>query len=91
MITLEAFAEIIGQNITLTRYQGQKGRWCCQIDRAEVMLNGGLLGEHGNGTSPDAAMADYARLIAGKRIAINAMTKDRREYNVPAELVGGAK
>lgn len=85
-LTLEAFAETTGQRIILTRYPAQNGRWCCHIDRAEVVDGGFLVGAHGNGPTPDDAMADYAAQIAGKRIAINAMADDRCEYNVPADL-----
>lgn len=86
MINLEVFAETIGQRIILTRYPAQNGRWCCHIDRAEVVDDGFLIGAHGNGPTPGEAMADYAAQIAGKRIAISAGDASRHYHNVPADL-----
>lgn len=89
MSSLDAFADLIGHEIEMTRYPGQNGRWSCSIRYAEVMERGMLGGLYGNGKTPEKAMADYARQIAGKRIAINAGTSRRKEYDVPADLVGG--
>lgn len=49
----------------------------------EVMDNGMLRGATGNGSTPDAALAELARRISGTRIAVNAMGADRREIDVP--------
>lgn len=47
------------------------------------MRNGGLIGEHGNGATPDEALRAYAHAITGKRIAVDAMSNNRREFIVP--------
>ncbi len=52
------------------------------------MDGGVLIGSHGNGESPSLAIRDYVCQIAGKRIAIDAFSKEsRREFVVPKELM----
>lgn len=53
------------------------------FEGAEVMENGCLIGEHGNGYSIDEALHDYAKSIQCKQIAINAYSDHRKEIMLP--------
>ena len=45
------------------------------------------MGSAGNGETVDDVCADYCRIIAGQRIVVNAMDKERRrEIDVPRDL-----
>lgn len=49
------------------------------------MERGMLRGVGGNGNTPEAAIADYASELRGKRIAIDAYKPTRREIQCPNE------
>ena len=85
-IKFEDFAEIIGVEIELRRFPLQNGRWMCQFKNTEVKGKGVLIGVHGNDTTPDGAMAAYAREIEGTTIVVGAYTGQRKEFNVPNKL-----
>lgn len=50
---------------------------------AEVSDGRMLIGEYGNGSIPDEAIADYAKRISGKTLVYGAYTLWRREIKVP--------
>lgn len=88
--TLAAFTARIGQCLELRRYPpSQDGRWSCSIPNSDIMEDGFLKSALGNGPTPEAAMKDYAEIIAGKRIAIHPTSIRRVEFQVPEHLVGG--
>lgn len=41
---------------------------------------------HGNGSTPDDAMSDYAKQISNHRLVFGAYTQDRREIDAPILL-----
>ena len=65
---------------------GDPNRFYAYFASAEVMENGCLRSTFGNGATPKEAIADYARAISLKRLAIDAMTQTRREIDVPRLL-----
>jgi hypothetical protein len=84
-VKLGELAQILDTQIVI-RYPDDGGQWYADMDHVEVMENGCLVSPCGRGGTPEAAVFRYANEIAGKRIAIHAGTKDRREANVPAAL-----
>lgn len=85
-MTLTEFADVIGRDLLLTYYANQGERYCCRFERGEVLEGRMLIGMHGNGPSPGAAMRDYAERIAGKTLAFNAHASERREFHAPAKF-----
>ncbi len=82
------YADILNLDLKITYHHNQDGRFSADLERVEVMRDGGLSGVYGNGPTPAAAILDYAKRLQGKRIAVNAYTNQRREYSVPANLDG---
>lgn len=80
------YADVLNLELEILYYPNQKRRFTASFKRAEVMQKGFLAGTYGNGKTPDLAINDYVEQIKGKRIAINAMSKDRMEYDVPERL-----
>ena len=64
--------------------EGHGARWYANFERAEIRTgNVGLLGAHGNGSTPEAAIADYGRQISEQLLIVGAYTPERREIEVP--------
>lgn len=82
-MTLQELAEIVGVQLSLIYYPSQNGRWCAQFQDTAVAENGVLTYTHGNGKTPEDAMADYLSRIAGKKMAAFPMTIHRKEFTVP--------
>lgn len=57
--------------------------WSASVKRCEVKRDGMLGAVVGFGATPDGALADCAAKISGKRVAVDAYTPQRREYDVP--------
>jgi hypothetical protein len=61
-------------------------RWYAAASRVEVKDGALLISVYGDGATPDEAVADYARRLAGQRIVIGASSsRDRREVQAPNE------
>jgi hypothetical protein len=58
-------------------------RYYARFSDCEVADQGFLVSIHGNGNTPEAAIADYAREISGKALAENARSSQRRDIQVP--------
>jgi hypothetical protein len=87
MISLYDLADILNEDIVMRRHAAQGNRWTARFEHAEVQKSVFLSSEFGNGDSPEAALADYARRIAGKLLVFDAFNKDdRREISVPQEV-----
>ena len=87
LMDIYELADIIKEDIIVRRYAGQSNRWTARFEHAEVKEGAGLTSEYGNATSPEGAIADYARRISGKLLVFNAFNKaDRREISAPVEL-----
>jgi hypothetical protein len=83
---LADYCDAINADLILRRYSAQNGRWTASFDRCEVKEGHMLSSEYGNADTPEAAMADYCKKIAGKRIAFNVGSVHRREFDVPIQL-----
>ncbi len=86
MVDIRDFCKITGQNIDI-KYFSKRQVWSAKIEGAEIMDNGMLLGAHEESREgPEEAVINYARRIAGQRIAIKAYTDKRQEFDVPDKL-----
>ncbi len=83
-MTVEEYCEVVQVELKCTLVR--VGRWTCRGSHVEVMHNGGLISEYGQGPTANDSVRDYAKMIAGKKIAIRAMSPDRREFIVPETL-----
>jgi hypothetical protein len=66
-------------------------RWYAAAKGVDVRDGPFLVSLHGNGATPDEAVADYARQLAGQRIVIGASSRDRREVQAPNEWLPEAE
>jgi hypothetical protein len=66
---------------------GDPMRYYASFEGVEVMDNGCLVGEYGNGASHEDAIDAYARKLRGRRIAVHAMYDDRRDIQCPNEWI----
>ena len=57
-----------------------------KFERCEIMVDGCLASSYGNGKTPVEAISNFIDQIAGKRIALNAGSDNRREFDVPLKL-----
>lgn len=81
------YCDAINATIRINYYPNQRKRFCARIEGAEVKEKGCLASVHGNGITPLAAIADYAKQIAGKVIVFDAFDGEkRRELQVPINL-----
>lgn len=59
-------------------------RYHASFDDAEIKVGIGLLGEYGDGNTPEEAIKDYCKKISNKTLIIDAMSStNRREIDVP--------
>lgn len=65
------------------RDSAPKDRFYASFKGCEVMEDGFLVGGCGNGPTESDAIADYARTISMKRLAVDAYTDARRNIDVP--------
>lgn len=87
--TLTEFAKKNGLTLTVRERGGDRGRllqYFAYFSNVEVMRRGMLASLSGDGNTPDEAAADYARQLAGKRIAVDAYTPKRVEIDVPNDF-----
>jgi len=80
------FADIIDKEIVIIYYPNQNCRFSASFDGAEIMDRGFLLGNYGNGKTPEESLKDYTKQIVGKRIVFGAYTDNRKEFVVPDEF-----
>ena len=73
---------MIGVNLEIRIYPD--GRCCTSGASCETLSGSILTSDYGVGPTPAKALADYARLISGKRLVVNAWdVANRKEYDVP--------
>jgi hypothetical protein len=77
----EAFGDAHGLTLNVTQ---QDWGWSVRFDRVEVMEDGMLRSAYGKGPSPQEAVCDYARQIAGRRLVVHAMSPLRYEFEAPS-------
>ncbi len=92
-MTLEAFADQHGLTMRVRERSRVNGlpRFYAYFDGVESTEGGMLTGTHGNGDTPEAAIAEYADLIAGRRLVLDAMRPTRREFQAPNLLTTAPK
>ena len=77
------YADVINCNIIITYCHNQKSRFSADFESAEIKGNSVLIGEYGNGNTPNEAINNYLDKIKGKTIVLQAGTDYRREFLVP--------
>lgn len=88
--TLEEFAERYGLVMAVSERSLAEHsvhvRFTAHFKCVEVKTDGHMLaGYFGNGPTPEIAIQDYGRKIAGRRLVFNAYTPDRKEFDAPNE------
>lgn len=83
--SIESFADEHGLTMEVhEREASDLPRYYAKFSHVETKSGNTLTGVTGNGESEDAAIAEYARLISGKRIVVHAMDSNaRREIDAP--------
>lgn len=64
-------------------YHNPVFKFYARFETTETMDGGLLIGEYGNGNTPEEAIHDYCFRISEKRIVFKAMTDERKEIKVP--------
>ena len=85
-MTIYEFADICDISIVLNRYPNQKHRWTAKFDGAEIKDGHLLISAYGDGFTPEEAILDYCSKIVNKTLVFSAMSKDRRQYRIPASI-----
>lgn len=85
-MTIEEFADVIGQELVVRYYPNQNTRWSCSFALGYIYDGCGYLGAFENGKTPEEAIEKYARRIAGTTIVFHAGIEDRAEFGVPEGL-----
>ncbi len=87
-MTLDELSYIVGENLEIHTKISSDGKaiFYVRLPHAEIKGDGFLTSATGSGTTLAKAKKDYCKEIAGKRLVLNAMGEDRREYNIPATL-----
>lgn len=83
---IEQIADLIDVEISLTYFPNQDGRWCARFDGGNVRDGGTLIGTHGNAKTPDAAISDYCRQVAGRPMYFYVGDNQSKEFKMPADL-----
>ncbi len=79
------YADVLNLDMTITYFHNQNKRFCARFSGVEVKTGeAGLLGAHGNGTTPEAAIKSYAEQLSGETMVHDAMGDGRYEKKVPA-------
>jgi hypothetical protein len=86
-MTIYELAEIYDKSIIIKYCPKRKPPFYAHLEKSDIKKDIGLLGEHGNGYTPNEAIRDYAKKIRGERIVFNGLSdKYREEFNVPEGL-----
>lgn len=89
-MTIWEFADIIDKQITITYHPNRDGRFSASFAKGEVKKGIMLEGTYGSGVTPMDAIINYIGEICGKRLVFSAMDdKERKEFVVPKQLIGG--
>jgi len=83
---IEDFADI--NNLTMLVNERQtplesSGRFYARFSNVDVLDGSFLVGEHGNGSTPEEAIKKYANQISFKTIVCSATSIKRKEIKVP--------
>jgi hypothetical protein len=83
--TIEEFAEANGLTMVVGERDlpvGNPTRYYAEFDHSEIKDGCCLCSMYGNGSTPEEAIAEYAKNISMKRMVLYAMCNERREINV---------
>ena len=80
------YLDSINKDLGIAYYNNQGRRFSAGIKGAEVKSGIMLLSTYGSGKTPDEAISDYVRRIAGKKLVFDATNDNRTEFNVPETL-----
>lgn len=80
MTTLTSFAATHGLSLTVNERTSRKApRYWVMFKTVEVMTaHGTLVALYGEGSTPEAATADYAAKLAGQRVVIRPYSAEQR-------------
>ena len=73
-------------DLEIVRYNNQENRFCASLSKGEFKdyIGDGILQSlHGNGTTPERAIADFADIISGKIVVFDKIGTERITYKVP--------
>jgi len=83
---IEELARVLDKQLQIS-YPDDAGDWYASFKYGEVKDGPILASYTGRGKTPSAALADYAKDIAGKLMVFHAMNdKLRMEFKMPCEL-----
>ena len=84
--SLREFGELHGLKLLVKQRPTLRGaplNFYAMFEGVEVKERNVLAGKHGNGTTPEEAVAAYEKEIEGETLVIGAYTSDRREISAP--------
>jgi len=89
LITIDEFAD--ANNLIMEIHERDNPylelmRFYAMFKNVEVLENGMLKSNHGNGSTHDYAIEEYQRKIAGKELIYNSRSNDRRSIYAPKEF-----
>jgi hypothetical protein len=87
-MTLYEFADIVMKDLEISRSYGcveaeARGRFFASFANCEVKEPGVLVSIYGRRPTPEKALTDYARRIAGQTLVFDAYTNCRAEFKAP--------
>ena len=85
-MSIEEFAERYGLTMVVRERnvpEGSSLRFYAHFKYAEIKDGRILIGESGNGATPEDAIDDYAKQIELKHLVVDAFGKNRTEMDVP--------
>lgn len=90
-MTLLELSDMTGADLILTYRSGRGTEWICSLRRAQVKeysQDTFITETCGIGTTPEAAMADYANKLKNRWrwLVIDAEIGERRDFSVPDSL-----
>jgi hypothetical protein len=84
-VTLEVFFDILNVELKIEKRKIDN-MFTVHGDYVDLLDGGCLVGEYGIGKTANLAARNYAKILAGKTIIINAGDYTRREIKVPDYL-----
>lgn len=88
-MTIEQFADAHNLVMQVNERRlpvGDPARYYARFKQCEIGDSGVLIGEYGDGSTPEEAIDNYADAISLKHIVIGAYTQERREIDAPRLL-----
>ncbi len=81
------FADVVGAEIEWLRYNNQGNRHIAHFRNCDIKEGAMLVGAYGDSDSPENALHEYVKRIAGATIVFNAGSSEYRQtFNVPKNL-----